>query len=279
MRQFLIGIVLLCAGITLASIGIRPWIDYDFTIGWYGFLIILDVISQEFQNASLFSPIRPYLSLAFASSFFWWFYEWINLHVQNWAYPIEKLYGRMEFGLIATINFTTVIPLLILSTNIISGVFFKHHYHFIKKPLSKIFAIFSILLGLLSIALCILIPVNFCFLLWFILLLIFDPINALQGRRSLFVQVRHGNFKPLLILLLASILAGLCWETMNHFMPKWTYPIEPWFWKLPAPITTKYFAMPLGGFLGYIPFIFSAFSFMTFLDLPIPWLAEKRNQK
>lgn len=275
MWHLLAGLLLLAMGIIFSSFGKRPWIDYDFIVAWYGFLLVLDAIAKRLGKDSLFSKFRIFLQLAFASSFFWWFYEFANIYLQNWAYPLEKLYNQTEWGIFSTIAFTTVLPLLIISTNITEGLIFKKSYQFAKSSLDKYIYFFFITLGFLLLLLALVFPILFFPFIWFVILFIFDPLNALQGKRSLIVQLIKRNYRPLLILTLASLFAGFCWETMNYVIPKWTYPIAPWFWELPQPITTKYFEMPLAGFLGYIPFIFSAFSFVEFLDLDIPWL--KRN--
>ncbi len=104
------------------------------------------------------------------------------------------------------------------------------------------------------------------------LLFIFDPLNI--KKRSIFVQILRKNFRPLFILATSSIFAGLTWEIVNFIIPKWQYPIVPWFWTLPQPITTKLIEMPLGGYLGYIPFILSVFAFVEFLGLGKEWLED-----
>ncbi len=275
MWQLFVGLLLLTTGFIFSSFGKRPWIDYDFIIGWYGLLLALDVISKRLGKDSIFSKPRIFLLLAFASSFFWRFYEFANTYLQNWAYPLEKLYNQNEWGIFSTIAFTMVLPLLIISTNITEGLLFKKDYLFLKSSLSKSLTLFFIFLGFLLLASCIFFPIIFFPFIWVVIFFVLDPINALQGKRSLIVQLIKRNYRPLLVLAVASLFAGFCWETMNHFIPKWTYPIVPWFWELPWPITTKYFEMPLAGFLGYIPFIFSAFSFVEFLDLNVPWLKRK----
>ncbi len=86
------------------------------------------------------------------------------------------------------------------------------------------------------------------------------------------IQILKRNYLLIALLVVSAVYAGFWWETINILVPKWTYPIVPWFWDLPAPITTKYAEMPLAGFLGYIPFIFSAFAFIEFLQIKTNWL-------
>src|SRR6266568_4455727 len=103
---------------------------------------------------------------------------------------------------------------------------------------------------------------------------IIDPLNGLSGKRSLLIAINKRVWLPLIVLALGALLAGFSWETLNYFVPKWTYPIEPWFWRLPGFITAKYIAMPWIGMLGYIPFCFGAFALVEFLELRVGWFGE-----
>lgn len=272
--QITAGIVLLAVGILFSKMHSRPWIDFDFHLTWFGFLLLYDFLAGYLSNKSIFSDLRNFLLLAFSSSFFWWFFEWLNLSLKNWDYPTRNLYSQTEWGFLATIAFITVISHLVISTNLVEGIF-KPSYKFVAGTISKHFACFLILTGLLMIGACILFPLYAFPLAWVALFLIFDPLNAMQDRESLVVQFIKGNYKPIFILAVSAVAAGIIWETLNFIVPKWTYPIVPWFWSLPAPITTKYVEMPLAGFLGYIPFIFSAFSFVKFLGIKVSWLNPK----
>jgi len=271
LTQILVGILLLALGFVFAAQNVRPWIDYDFIIGWSGLLTLLNVLSKKLSKLSIFSNVPLLLQLLFASAFLWWFYEFINLFTKNWAYPKEHLYMPMEFAILASISITTILPLLILCTRIISGIYGKE-VKWKSGSINKQTAGSFITIGILFLILSITHPVIFFPLTWGILALIFDPLNAFNHKKSLLVQIKNKNYQPLIILAISSLLAGFFWETMNHFIPKWTYPIEPWFWKLPSPITTKYIQMPLAGFIGYIPFIWSEFAVFEFLQIKIPWL-------
>src|SRR3989344_8619799 len=270
--RLIIGFVLFTSGIIISTQGYRPWIGYDFLLTWFGLLLISDSIAYSLTKKTIFSNWRNFVMLAFASSFFWWFYEWANIALKNWAYPAKPLYDSVEWGIFATAAFVTVIPHLIISTNIVSFFTKNKPVNFLESKLSKATAYFFIFLGLISLFLSIFIPVYFFPLIWIVVFFVLDPLNALAGRRSLIVQLLKKNYFPLLLLTAASLYAGFWWETINYLIPKWIYPIVPWFWTLPPPITTKYFEMPLAGFLGYIPFIFSAFAFVEFLELKIKLL-------
>lgn len=273
--QIIYGVILFFSGIFFASHKIRPWIDWDFAFTWYGVLLLLDWIAKKRGKYSLFSSSQLIIILACVSAVFWWFYEWINLSTKNWAYPQQILYTPLSFGFVATIGFTTVLPFLILMSFIVSTFFTKKIY-FLKSKLNSLMTTISIILGLLSLFICFVFPLYGWTLTWFIVFFIFDALNAHAGRRSLLVQFINKNYMPLLFLSITALPAGVIWESLNYFVPKWTYPLVPWFWALPAPLTTKFVEMPLIGFLGYIPFIWSAFAFVEFLQLDVCWFAKEK---
>lgn len=268
LKQLALGIILVLLGIVLGQQGRRPFFDFDFIFAWYGILLILDALAQKTGKTSIFKPLNNFLLLAMVSGSFWWFYEWANLYLKNWDYPtMLRLYNNLEFGVIATVCFSTVLPFLTLTSNLVSTAVFKNRHVWLNGTITKTLALVFISIGVLSLFLTVFIPLYFFPIIWFSLFLLFDPINALQGNRSLIIQLLKRNFRIFIILGIAAILAGLTWESINYLLPKWVYPIVPWFWTLPTPFTTKFAEMPLLGFGGYIPFVWSAFALMEYLGI------------
>jgi len=272
--QSILGIIVLLLGLWMATFGVRPWIDYDFLVIWVGFLLITDSLAFLLSGASLFTDMRAFFQLAIMSSFFWWLWEGFNIQLTNWAYLNEPLYTHMEWGFFSTLAFATVIPHLMISTNIVQGLLPKQWRGFRTGSFSPNVAYTIVACGILLAGLVLLFPIQLFPFVWLTIFLILDPLNAKAGRASLLVQWKMRNYRPFILLAVASLLAGLGWETLNYFVPKWVYPVVPWFWTLPAPITTLYAEMPLAGFIGYIPFIFSAFAFVVFFDIPTKWLSR-----
>lgn len=267
MWRLFVGLILFGIGIIISIPRVRPWLDYDFILAWYGILFLLDFTSYKLSKFSLFSNVPNLLLLLFSSACFWWFYEAVNLFIRNWIYPTKSLYEPLEFGVMATIAFATILPFLMLISTNVRSIFFRGKISWKTSAIKRSYLIF---LGLLFLALNVFVPIYTFPLVWLILFLIFDPFNF--RRRSLVVQLFKGNLKPIIILGASGIPAGLIWEIVNFIIPKWQYPITPWFWTLPPPITTKLIEMPLAGYLGYIPFILSAFAFVEFLGLGKNWL-------
>lgn len=282
-RRILAGTLLLFLGYLASQKGTKPWDDFDFIFVWYGIILLVDTFALILGSPSVFSVfrnLRSFILLGLASSGFWWFYEWTNIFLQNWAYPYLYQYNQIEFGVFATLAFTTVIPLLAVSSNFVFALFvksglLKHPLRSKGKSLSQPLVSLFVVAGLLSLSLSLSLPPLFFPLVWLSLFLILDPINALGRRESLVGQLLSGKNQTIILLALGGIFAGLLWETVNAFLANWTYPISPFFWQLPKPLTIKIFEMPLLGYLGYIPFAWSAYSFVKFLDIKTPWLSEK----
>lgn len=267
LQEIVVGLISLFGGIMMGVSGHRPWIDWNFIFAWFGFLLILNQVIFHYQKKPLFPSYKKFFFLSIASALFWWFYEWMNMYLKNWDYPQAKYYNGLEWGIIATLAFSSVLPLITLSVNFITVFFLKKDLGWSNLSFSRKRAVFFISLGILCFILCIIESLYAFPLVWFILFFILDPINALQNKRSILSEALRKNYTPLLCIAAASIFAGISWETLNHFIPKWTYPIEPWFWKLPSFFTYKYFEMPISGFFGYIPFSYSAFAFAEFIGL------------
>lgn len=273
--QFLIGFPLIITGFILAGQDKRPWIDYVILSMGYGLLFVLDGLIKRLKGLTLFSNIQSFLLIAFMGIPFWWFYEWTNTFLKDWIYPSQKLYAPIEWGILTTAWCTMFFPISIVLTSTISFLILRKNVVWIENKLNKNTAICLIALGAIFFLLAIILPQLFFPLVWPVVFLILDPINSMHKKRSLISQIAARNYLPLIILSLAGVLLGLIAELINYFISTWNYPLVAWFWNLPPPITTKIIQMPLAGYLGYIPFMFSAFAFLEFMGIKASWLESK----
>ena len=94
----------------------------------------------------------------------------------------------------------------------------------------------------------ILFPKLFFPFLWLSLFFILDPLNALDGKRSLIADLSSGNLRLWILYGTAPLVCGFFWELWNFYSyPKWIYTI-------PYLDVLHIFEMPLAGYGGYIPF-------------------------
>src|SRR5260221_12740425 len=71
----------------------------------------MDALVVMRRGQSLLTRTRwRYVQLFLASSVFWWVFEGLNIPVQNWHYEIDQPYSPLAYFLIASLNFSTVLP-------------------------------------------------------------------------------------------------------------------------------------------------------------------------
>jgi len=83
-------------------------------------------------------------------------------------------------------------------------------------------------------------------LVGFVLLL--DPLTCLLGGTSLLRELEQGRLQRALCLMVAGIVTGFLWEFWNYWSgARWVYTV-------PITANIRIFAMPIAGYLGFIPF-------------------------
>ena len=97
-----------------------PWLDgyhaHTFTPLWIGFILVVNAFTaRRTGRCLLLSRTRPFLLLFPVSAGFWWSFEYLNRFVGNWRYVGEVDFGAVEYFLFATLPFSTILP-AVLST-------------------------------------------------------------------------------------------------------------------------------------------------------------------
>jgi hypothetical protein len=97
-----------------------PWMGgfqaHTFTPLWIAFILLVNAITMRRTGRCLMlSRTRPFLLLFPVSAGFWWSFEYLNRFVGNWRYVGGVEFGAMEYFLFATLPFSTVLP-AVLST-------------------------------------------------------------------------------------------------------------------------------------------------------------------
>jgi len=236
-------------GVTFALMVLRvePFANFFYLCAWYGLIFTFDQLIRRREGRSLIVRCGPgFLLVLLWSAAAWYFFELVNLRLQNWYYvfvvdhPLARSIGTF-------LSFATVFP----------GIFWIDQYLSVRgvgasirgKPL-----IFGEsgrrnlqLVGLLFLALPMIWPTYFFPLVWGTVFLLLAPIEYRSGR-GLLHQLEEGDYGPLVRMLLAGLIAGFFWESLNFWArAKWIYTV-PFFDRL------KLFEMPVAGFLGFPPF-------------------------
>lgn len=247
-RQLPAALVLLALGHTLLLVRARPWSDFYFEALWCGTILLLDWAAQRFRGVS---PLRtsalPVLPLLLLSSAFWWLFEGYNAFLGNWQYLGGEIYGPLTYHLKASLAFSTVIPAVRSMAGLVGGP------AALARPAAAAWRPGPGWLALaLALALLPLLAPRWAYpLVWIGPFLVFDGLSARLGGPSLVAAWRAGRWQRAhWAWPLAALLCGLLWETWNAFgWPRWIYHIPP-----PFGLWPQLWAMPLPGYLGYLPF-------------------------
>lgn len=219
---------------------------------WLGFILLLDALVDLRSGTSLLKRSRRrFIELFLLSIPVWWFFELINLRTQNWIYLGRDQFSAAAFAVFASLNFSTVIPVLFEAAELASTWPVPGRCH--RGPRLRagvpLFAAGILLLILLLLA-----PRFFYPAVWVAPLLILEPINRRLRIPSLWRDWERGDWRLAFALAAGSLLCGFCWEMWNlHSFPKWIY-------RVPFVGTCRVFEMPLLGYLGYPPFAWTLYS-------------------
>jgi hypothetical protein len=227
---------------------------------WLGYILLVDALVWTRAGDSLWSRSRKRFVLLFCfSAPVWWLFELINLRTANWEYLGRELYTPLQFDLLCTVAFSTVVPAVLETAELIQT--FRWTHSFASGPrvpaTPRVFVVlFGAGLGMLVSLLAW--PKFFYPFTWISLVLIFEPINYWTGRPHFLQKLRDGNWHPIFSLALGALICGLFWEMWNYYsFPKWIY-------HTPGTEFLRIFEMPLLGYGGYIPFALELYALKNF---------------
>ncbi len=249
---------------------IGPW-SFTFFPLWFGFILFLDGLNYARKGNSPLSRSKAYFAALFlASAPFWWVFEALNIPVQNWHYRMDRYYSPLAFFVIATIDFSTVLPAVMEIAEFwtsFAPLRPRLGPHEAGPRLSRPWAAVLIGIGVLCVVLPCFFPRYAFPLVWLCLVFLLDPINNLAGRKSAAGHLLARDWRFFVVLPLSALTCGFFWEMWNSLaMPKWIYTI-PFINQSPALLPAHLFEMPLIGYTGYLPFALELFAMYQFVLL------------
>jgi hypothetical protein len=217
---------------------------------WLGYCLTVDALAVHRTGTSLLtrSP-RAYAGLFAASVPAWWLFELINARTRNWIYLDNGQIGPVEHALLASLAFSTVIPAVFGTAELLAGFSWLRHLdpgpRLSPRPavLRGFFAA-----GLAMLALTLVWPRFFFPFVWLAVYFLLDPLNSRLGFRNLFEFTSRRNWRPVIALSLGALICGFFWELWNY----WSFP--KWVYRVPFVGFGRIFEMPLLGYGGYLPF-------------------------
>jgi hypothetical protein len=235
---------------------------------WLGYILTVDGLVFMRKGSSLLKRnLRGFILLFVLSVPFWWLFELFNEILQNWNYEGRDYFTDFEYALYASLNFSTVLPAVFISAELVSTfklpAFEKPFLKTGQKLPLQFFISGWAMLGLL-----LLWPQIFFPLVWISVYFIVEPVNYWLGFKTLLQSTEKGNWRPVLNLWAGVLMCGFFWEMWNYYsFPKWTY-------NLPYLDVFEVFEMPLAGYLGYLPFSLELFALFNLVIgfLGVKWL-------
>jgi len=229
---------------------------YTFFPIWLGYSLFIDGMVYMRKGSSLIKRnLKKYISLFIISIPVWWLFELFNFTTKNWNYSGTEHFSILEYILLASLNFSTVIPSVFGTAELVSTI-----KNITRKRIKKSFGVSSNIEiyfafgGFLLIVLFIHYPKIFYPLIWIIVYLLVESTNISMRNRTLIYYTRRANWRPIISLAIGTLVCGFFWEMGNYYSyPKWQY-------NLPYVNSLHIFEMPVLGYIGYPFFGFELFA-------------------
>jgi hypothetical protein len=255
---FYIGILLVAFAELNFSLKIEPFAVFYIPIVWYGYILIVDGIVYRLRQGSLISSYpKEVLLMLLVSVPFWLIFELYNIYTASWTYVNYN-------WVIHIVDFTTIIPAVLETFTLVSalgigkGLDVKMDLKGLKADrvlypnATRLLAVFGLILALGPF----LVPSLGFPLMWIGLFAFLDPLNYMLKKPSVIENFGRGRKSFMIQLFIAGIVMGFFWEFWNfQAYPQWVYTFPG------AATLPKLFAMPLPGYLGYLPFAAEAYLF------------------
>jgi hypothetical protein len=271
--QFWLGLLLvaICWPLNWKLPGMRT--AYLFFPLWVGYILVVDgLVLRRTGSSSWTRSRRNFILMFVASSPVWWLFELINKRTSNWEYLGSDTFTALEYYLLCTISFSTVMPAVFETAELVGS--FPWIARFGRGPRIRPGSSLSwglLLGGLTMVVLTVLWPKYFYPFVWTSLLLILEPLNRWLRRRHLLELLQQGDWRLVISLATGALICGFFWEMWNYYSwPKWIY-------HTPGAQFLHIFEMPLLGYGGYIPFALELYLLMNFLWPKAPRLPIGRR--
>ena len=228
---------------------------------WLGYILVVDALVLSRTGTSLWTRSRRDFVLLFVASVpVWWLFEAINRRTGNWEYLGSNAFTDLEYYLLCTVSFSTVMPAIFETAELVSS--FRWLERFAAGPrLAPTPALNCgmFLGGAAMLALTLAWP-RYCYpFVWISLVLILEPLNCWLGRRHFLQALQRGDWRLVASLALGAVICGFFWEMWNYYSyPKWIY-------HTPGAQFLHLFEMPLLGYGGYVPFALELCALKNFL--------------
>ncbi len=239
---------------------VEPFYTGFTPIQWWNYIFLADAIVWGRQKKSLITdkPLE-FIAILVLSNICWLVYEGYNLVLKNWYYtglaPDE--WQRLLGSFFA---FATIFPGIFLSADLLESFgLFKDRDPLKPRSLPPVILQASFFGGIAAVIFPLVFPSRYVFgSVWLGYFFLLDPVNYWRGNPSIFGDIEKGKWQRFWALLFGGGICGLLWEFWNYWAKaKWIYTV-------PFTENTKYFEMPILGFIGFLPFALECFAMYHF---------------
>ena len=233
------------------------WFDefqaYTFFPLWAGYILVVNGLTMvRTGRCPMLSRLGFFTALFPLSAVFWWCFEYLNRFVHNWHYLGIGDLGPWQYFLNATLSFSTVLPAVIGTAELLksfpnrfqslTGFFPLKVRHNTRWGWTVLICVATALAGIG-------IRPDYLFpLLWIAPLLIITSIQVIVGEKTVFSSLKHGDWRPIVVPALAALICGFFWEMWNY------NSLAHWEYSVPFVQRFQVFEMPVLGYAGYLPF-------------------------
>jgi len=241
-------------------------------IVWTGYILFIDAALNKLGGKSyLIHKRKEFLLMLPVSLGCWLIFEAYNLHLRNWDHV--NLPENMVVRIIGYVwSFITIFPGVLITSEVIDHLNIFERFKTRNFVISKRTLIFWLLIGASFLIVPLILPAiysKYLFaLVWLGFVFLLDPINALLGEHSLFIDLRTGKISKLFSLFLSGVICGFLWEFWNY------WAATKWIYILPFLQEPKIFEMPVVGFLGFLPFAVECYVMWIFIKAIIQKLLK-----
>jgi hypothetical protein len=241
---------------------------FSFLTLWWGMIIAVDgvVFARASGRSLLRTDYRRMIVIAVVSIPAWAFFEFLNYYaIEFWVYPSNEIFSPTWQAVWALLSFSVVLPAIFEWYTLLhtfDGLWNRwRHGPALAMSVRHLSVVLAV--GGLTLVLFGAFPFQLFPLLW-----LGPPIvlTAALVRHRFWTPlhpIKRGNWSPVVLAALASLINGLFWEVWNYGSMFFHngYHTNPNFWYYEIPYVDEvhiFSEMPILGYLGYLPFGFLA---------------------
>ncbi len=237
---------------------------------WWSMISLIDgFVARRRQSSLLTGRRRHFPMIALWSVTFWYFFELLNLRLQNWYYVgvfgTETGIDVVRAAVFGILAFATVFVGLFEVYDALGALNLWGRASLRPREFPRWFSYAVQAVGMTMVTLALTFS-TLAPLVWGSFSFLVDPWNYRRGARSVLADIESGRVTGLLRLLGAGLVCGLIWESFNFLAPqKWIYTVR-------GLEELKLFEMPLLGFLGFPALALDAFA--AYAAVSFLWLGN-----